>query len=72
MRRVFFKRLYLFIFGGERGKEERNINVWLALARPLLGTRPPTQAYALTRIQPGTPPETPPGTPWFTGQDSIH
>ena len=44
---------YLFIFRekGREGKEkerERNINVWLPLARPLLGTWPATQACALT------------------------
>ena len=35
----FFKRFYLFLEGGEgREKErERNINVWLPLAHPLLG-----------------------------------
>ena len=36
----------LFIF--REGKEEGNINVWLPLARPLLGTWPDTQACALT------------------------
>ena len=29
-------------------EEERNINVWLPLMRPLLGTWPATQAHALT------------------------
>ena len=37
--------IYLFIFREER---ERNINVWLPLARPLLGTWPETQACAPT------------------------
>ena len=47
----FFLRFYLFIFR-ERGRErERNINVWLSLARPLLGTWPTTQAHALTGNQ---------------------
>ena len=33
------KRFYLFIFRGEREKErERNINVWLPLVHPTLGT----------------------------------
>ena len=48
----FFKKdfIYLFLERGE-GKEkerERNINVWLPLECPLLGTRPATQACALT------------------------
>ena len=33
-----------------REKEERNINVWLALLHPILGTWPTTQACALTGI----------------------
>ena len=42
--------IYLFLERGEgREKErERNINVWLPLACPLLGTWPVTQACALT------------------------
>ena len=45
----FFKDLFIF---RERGRErERNINVWLSLARPLLGTWPTTQAHALTGNQ---------------------
>ena len=47
---LFFQRFYLFIFR-ERGREEdrgRNINVWLPLTCPLLGTWPATQACALT------------------------
>ena len=42
--------IYLFLERGE-GKEEereRNINVWLPLARPQMGTWPATQACALT------------------------
>ena len=41
---------YLFLERGEvREKErERNINVWLPLACPQLGTWPATQACALT------------------------
>ena len=42
--------IYLFLERGE-GKEkemERNINVWLPLISPLLGTRPTAHAYALT------------------------
>ena len=47
----FFKDfIYLFLEKGEgRGKErKRNINVWLPLACPQLGTWPTTQACALT------------------------
>ena len=33
---------------------ERNINVWLPLAQPLLGTWPATQACALLGIEPAT------------------
>ena len=48
-----FLRCYLFLFrerGRERGRE-KNINVWLPLARPLLGTWPATQSCALTGNQ---------------------
>ena len=53
----FFLRCCVFIFK-ERGKEkegEKNINVWLPLARPLLGTWPATQVCALTGNQTGNP-----------------
>ena len=46
---TFFKRFYLFL-DREEGREkegERNINVWLPLTHPLLGTWPATQACAL-------------------------
>ena len=33
---------------GREGERERNINVWLPLTHPLLGTWPATQASALT------------------------
>ena len=33
---------------GREGERERNINVWLPLAYPVLGTWPTTQACALT------------------------
>ena len=33
---------------GRRKEMQRNINVWLPLAHPLLGTWPATQAGALT------------------------
>ena len=54
----FFKDfIYLFLERGEgRQKErDRNINVWLPLARPLLGTSPATQACALTGNQTSDP-----------------
>ena len=47
----FFKDfIYLFLEkeGGRRKERERNINAWLPLTRPLLGTWPETQACALT------------------------
>ena len=47
----FFKDfIYLFLERGERKEreKERNINVWLPLTRPLVGTWPTTQACALT------------------------
>ena len=42
--------MYLFLErGGVREKDrERNINVWLPLVHPQLGTWPTTQACALT------------------------
>ena len=48
--RIFFKDfIYLFLDRGEgREKEgEKNINVWLPLECPLLGTWPATQTCAL-------------------------
>ena len=52
---LFFKRLMYYLFwerGEGREKErERNINVWLPLVHPLLGTWPATQACALTGNQ---------------------
>ena len=46
----FFFKIYLFIFRqrGREGEREKNINVWLPLAHPQLGTSPATQACALT------------------------
>ena len=38
----------LFLERGEWREKERNINVWLPLVCPLLGTWPATQACALT------------------------
>ena len=46
---MVLKRFYLFLEGEGREKQrERNINVWLPLERPLLGTWPATQACAQT------------------------
>ena len=50
-KKIFFKIfIYLFLERGEgREKErERNVNVWLPLVHPLLGTWLTTQACALT------------------------
>ena len=50
MKFAFLKKIYLFLERG-KGKEtekERNINVWLPLMCPELGTWPTTQACALT------------------------
>ena len=47
----FFKKwFYVFVFTerGREGDEKRNINVWLPLTRPLLGTWPTTQACVPT------------------------
>ena len=53
----FLDFIYLFLERGDgREKErERNINVWLPLTRPLLGTWPAIQACALTRNRTGDP-----------------
>ena len=48
---IFFSRFYLFILDSGEGREkqiERNMNVWLPLGCPLVGTWPTTQACALT------------------------
>ena len=54
---LFFKKdfIYLILDRGEgREKErERNINVWLPLSCPLLGTWPTTQTCALVGNQTG-------------------
>ena len=56
---LFLKKdfIYLFLEKGEgREKErERNINVWLPLVHPLLGTWPSTQAWAMTGNRTGDP-----------------
>ena len=49
---------FLFFFFRQRGEgrkkeRERNINVWLPLTRPILGSWPATQARALTGNQTG-------------------
>ena len=45
----FFFEDFIYLFPERRMKErERNTNVWLPRARPLLGTWPATQAGALT------------------------
>ena len=63
----FFKDfIYSFLEKGE-GKEkerERNVNVWLPVMHPLLGTWPATQACALTGNLTVTL--------WFTGPCSAH
>ena len=46
---LFFKDFYLFIFRdrGREGEREVNMNVWLPLVHPLLGSGPITQVCAL-------------------------
>ena len=55
----FFRLLFIYLFverGEGREKErERNMDVWLPLARPLLGTWPTSQACALTGNRTGEP-----------------
>ena len=55
----FLKKDFIYLFleggGGREKKRERNINVWLPLTRPLLGTWSATQACALTGNQTGDP-----------------
>ena len=53
--KVFFKILFLETGEGKEKDRERNINVWLPLAHPLLGTWPASQACALTGNQTGDP-----------------
>ena len=52
---IIFSRFYLFTFKGREKESERNINVWLPLMQPALGTWPTTQACALTGNQTGNP-----------------
>ena len=55
----FFLKIFIYLFlekGEGREKErQRNINVWLHLTRPLVGTWPATQACALTANPAGDP-----------------
>ena len=55
----FFKKyfIYLFLERWERREKERerNINMWLPLVYPPLGTWPSTQVCALTGNQTGNP-----------------
>ena len=48
IRQVSFFLSFLDRGEGREKEKERNINVWLPLACPLLGTWPETQACALT------------------------
>ena len=49
---AFFKEDFIYLFlerrGGNKKERERNINVWLLLACPQLGSCPAVQACALT------------------------
>ena len=51
----FFKTDFFILERGEGREKERNINVWLPLVHPQLGTWPATQACALTGNQTGEP-----------------
>ena len=44
---IFKDFIYLFLERGRDREREKNINVWLPLGHPLLGTWPATQACAL-------------------------
>ena len=50
----FFLRFYLLFFYRGEGERDRNIDVWLPLVRPLLGTWPATRACALTGNRTGS------------------
>ena len=53
---LVFKNIFIFRNGEGKEKErERNINVWLPLACPTLGTWPATQACALIGNRTGNP-----------------
>ena len=51
----FLDFIYFFRERRREGERDRNINVWLLLVCPLLGTWPITQAYALTGNRTGDP-----------------
>ena len=59
---IYFLRLYLILEKGE--ERERNINVWLPLVYPKLGTWPATQQVPWLGIQLATL--------LFAGRHSIH
>ena len=48
---LFFEDFIYFLERGKEGERERNINMWLPLAQPQLGTWPATEACALTGNQ---------------------
>ena len=50
-----FIYLFLHSWEGREKKRERNINVWLPLTCPILGTSPATQACTLIRNQTRNP-----------------
>ena len=52
---ISFLKKNLFISREWEGEREGNINVWLPLVHPLLGTWPTTQACALTRNRTSDP-----------------
>ena len=55
---IFLKILFIFFLERGEGREEdreRNINVWVPLTQPSLGTWPATQACALTGNQTSNP-----------------
>ena len=58
-----FLSLFLDIGEGKVNERERNINVWLPLAHPPLGTQPIAKHVPLSRIKPATP--------WLAGWCSV-
>ena len=56
---IFLKILFIYYFlkrgEGKEKERERNINVWLPLTHPPLGTQPATQACVLTRNRTSDP-----------------
>ena len=51
----FLKILFMLRGEGREKERERNINVWLPLVHPQLGTWPATQAFAVTGNQTSNP-----------------